>query len=958
MAESIRDSRVFLVVLLVWLVGTPLLIALAATHSFGAPLLLWLGFSLLAALPVALLGYTLRSRAAELADEVDRLREVISQAPFPMIVVDSDRRVHQVNAAWVGLSGYARSELSTLDRWSAKALGDRTAAFDAALGDVLRVGERRDVGTFQVHTPSGRERVWELSAMPFGRRSDHQRRLLVMGVDVTDLFEARDAAAELSDRLGEVLDEIETVVFSHRVDADRACEFVGAAIGRLLGLEAEEFERRGARLLDWTHLEDRRRVSEMVAEASRTGRPFRAEYRMVDADGHIRWVEERSRITRDARGPVCRGVIWEVSRERGDRAVLRALAGLSASEGAGTAPPSLLERGLELLLELLGADYARLDTRDSQGVWGAQVAVGETTLDPALPRLAPDLPPAPIRDRVPAPGRPEDRLDRLGIAVRREGRIEGWFSILRHGAPFAEWEVAPARAIAEAICTSFHTQTERVRARLLERAVENSPLAVVITNPEGRIQYVNPHAARSSGYDLHELIGENPKILKSGHTDDEEYAELWRDLSRGASWHGLFHNRRKDGTLYWEEAWISPFVDASGATLGFIAIKEDVTEKRRLEEQLVQKLKLESVGQLAAGIAHDFNNVLLAVIGECDLIAASEDPKEVEQGIASIRNAAERGASLTSQFLAFGRTQMLRPSAFDVAGAVEGMTSMLARLLPAPITLTFTRSQAEVPVLADRGQIEQVIMNLVLNARDSIEANGRIDVRVATTSAEENGARPVALIEVADTGQGIPEQIIENIFDPFFTTKPVGEGTGLGLSTVHGIVHQSGGTIEVESEVGRGSTFRVRLPLTEVPISREAEAAPTRRGRIDRKKREPRALLVDDEDQVRHICRRVLERLSFKVIDTGDPREAARLGQELEDLDLVLSDIVMPGMDGIELVARIRETNPNIAAVFMSGYSKDRMKHPGSEGDAIFLQKPFGVAELEAALAAAIDLDR
>ena len=355
-----------------------------------------------------------------------------------------------------------------------------------------------------------------------------------------------------------------------------------------------------------------------------------------------------------------------------------------------------------------------------------------------------------------------------------------------------------------------HKQAEE-ELRKLTQAIEQSQVSVVITDTEGRIEYVNPRFTEVTGYTSEEVIGKNPRILKSGEHTSEFYDQLWDTITAGREWRGEFRNRKKNGELYSENVSISPIKDAEGVITHFLAVKVDVTEQKRLKEQLIQSQKMEAIGLLAGGVAHDFNNLLCIIIGYSDLILMNMDKqskshKEIEE----IRDAGQRAASLTQQLLVFSRRQILTPKELDLNAVAAGLEKMLRRLIGEDIELVTVFEQQLWNTKADRGQIEQVLMNLVVNARDSMTEGGRVTVRTENKVIDDEYCRLVAearpgkyvCLSVEDTGSGMSKETISHIFEPFYTTKKEGRKTGLGLSVIYGIVKQHEGWINVSSEPG------------------------------------------------------------------------------------------------------------------------------------------------------------
>jgi two-component system cell cycle sensor histidine kinase/response regulator CckA len=490
---------------------------------------------------------------------------------------------------------------------------------------------------------------------------------------------------------------------------------------------------------------------------------------------------------------------------------------------------------------------------------------------------------------------------------------------------------------------------EESQARLT-MAVEQAGESIVVTDTRGTIQYVNPAFERITGYDRREVIGQNTRILKSGRQDSAFYDVLWQTLRRGEVWRGTFLNRRKDGTLCEEDAVISPVRDSSGQVVNYVAVKRDVTDVRRMEEKLRQSQKMEAVGRLAGGVAHDFNNLLTAISGYSDLLLHRlPEYSTLRRDVEEIRKAGDRAAALTRQLLAFSRRQILQPNVLDLNTVVTNMGQMLRRLVGEDIVLSTDLSPSLSRVKADPGQIEQVIVNLALNARDAMPDGGRITI--ATADAELSPTYAVAhaevrpgphvLLSVADTGHGMDDETQAHLFEPFFTTKERGKGNGLGLATVYGIVQQSGGHIRVNSAANSGSTFLIYLPRIEAPEDGGQEAV--RPLPPHPSPGTETVLLAEDDEAVRRFAREILWGNGYKVLEAGNGREALLLSEAHRgEIHLLLTDVVMPKMSGRELTERIRPLRPDLRILYMSGYTDDAILRDGVLEDGIpFLQKPF-----------------
>lgn len=500
---------------------------------------------------------------------------------------------------------------------------------------------------------------------------------------------------------------------------------------------------------------------------------------------------------------------------------------------------------------------------------------------------------------------------------------------------------------------------EITRVRL-ETAIEQSAESIFITDPMGTIEYVNPAFERITGYTYHEAVGQNPRILKSGEHDLAFYENLWDTITAGRTWYGQFTNKRKDGSLYQEDAAISPVFDETGKIINFVAVKRDITEQVNLENQLRQSQKMEALGRLVGEVAHDFNNILTAVNGFAELLHARLHDATNRQYAASIAASGQRAANLIRQLMAFSRKQVSRPETVNAGTQIEDMAPMLSRVLPENISLKISAAENLDYISIDPTQLEQIILNLVVNARDAMPRGGSIVIRTENVTLDDTyvaahlGASPGdhVRISVADTGMGIPSEIKDKIFEPFFTTKSQGKGTGLGLSTVFGIVKQHNGNIWVYSEPGKGTEFKLYFPTVDNTAAAETATADTAdafsapAGEI--------VLLVEDNDTVRLLAEDILTFSGYKVISALSAEDALAAGP-FNTVDVLLTDVVLPGKNGKELADILTERYPQMAVVFMSGYSRDILSEQGIIGKDIYLvEKPFSATALQATVAAAL----
>jgi len=497
----------------------------------------------------------------------------------------------------------------------------------------------------------------------------------------------------------------------------------------------------------------------------------------------------------------------------------------------------------------------------------------------------------------------------------------------------------------EDITENKRAEAEHVR---LVTAIEQSAEAVVITDITGSIEYVNPAFTRITGYSREEALGENPRILKSGKQDPAFHEQLWATILRGEIWHGEVINRRKDGSLYTEHMNIAPIRSERGDITHFIATKEDVTVRKQLEQQLIQAQKMEAVGRLAGGVAHDFNNLLTIINGYSQLLTeqiSTEDPRRDQ--LNEILKAGERAASLTRQLLAFSRRQVLEPKILDLNSVLADLQKMLRRLIGEDIELVTTLKPKLGRVKVDPGQIEQVIMNLAVNARDAMPEGGKLYIETNDVEVDEDYAQShsnmmpgkYVMLAVTDTGIGMDADTQARIFEPFFTTKGKGQGTGLGLAMVYGIVKQSGGFIWVYSESGQGATFKIYFPV----VGEDALAAEPARASAKPANGSETILVVEDEDGVRGLVCHTLKTRGYHVLEAQGAEQALKLSEQHgKPIHLLLTDVVMPHTGGKELAKFLSALHPETKVLYMSGYTDDAIVRRGilEEGTA-FLQKPF-----------------
>jgi two-component system cell cycle sensor histidine kinase/response regulator CckA len=684
------------------------------------------------------------------------------------------------------------------------------------------------------------------------------------------------------------------------------------------------------------HPLDAARAEAEIQQALRGEKEFDTEFRVVWPDGTVHYMRASAEVIRDGIGQPIRmtGVNYDITgRVHSEEARMRLAAIVTASDDA------IFSKTLDGVITAWNPGAERLFG------YSANEAIGQ--------RAAMLFPP----DQLQAEMEILARLAR-GESVKQFDTVR----IRKDGTPVDVSVMVSPISYPDSTITSFASisrditerKTAEERLRKLSHAVEQSPALVVITDKAGNVEYVNPKFTQVSAYQLEDVLGKNPRIWKSGETSQEEYQKLWTTITAGGEWHGEFLNRTKDGEVYRASAALSAIRDATGNITHFLSVAEDVTARRSMEEQYRQAQKMEGIGQLASGVAHDFNNILAVIQMQAGLLKEGHNLSPEHDALADdIGHAVERAAALTRQLLLFSRKEVLRAQDLDLNQSIESVLKMLRRTIGEAVQMKLNLAAEPMWLHADPGMMDQVLLNLCVNARDAMPAGGQLVIETsgvvfdAEAASQTANMRPGSFVclTVSDTGCGIPSESFSKIFEPFFTTKEVGKGPGLGLSTVFGIIEQHHGWINVYSEVGHGTTVRICLPRL-----------PQRSGR---KSPEPSLtampggnetiLLVEDEPAVRNVTIRALTRLGYQVLDASNAFEALAVWKAHRDeIQLVLTDMVMPGgMNGIQLGAELLKDRPTLKVIYASGYSADVAGADFPLMDGVnFLTKPYDRARL------------
>ena len=487
----------------------------------------------------------------------------------------------------------------------------------------------------------------------------------------------------------------------------------------------------------------------------------------------------------------------------------------------------------------------------------------------------------------------------------------------------------------------------------LATAIEQVADSILITKTDGTIEYVNPAFEELTGYSRLEVTGQNVRILKSGVHNEAFYRDLWDTVLAGHVWMGRLTNRKKNTFCYEVEVTITPVRDRDGNIINFVSTQKDVTHEREMEAQVRQAQKMEAVGQLAGGVAHDFNNLLTVISGfSCLLKDSLPDDSDLQSFVEEIISSSDRAAGLTKQLLAFGRRQLMEPTILNLSDLITRISGMLKKLLGEHTEMRTVFAEDLMTVKADPGQLEQVLINMVINAHHAMESGGALTMETYNQEIEQSMVCQVGIIEpghyvvlaITDTGAGMTSEVKSRIFEPFYSTKTPDKGSGLGLSTCFGIIKQSGGDIHVYSEPGHGTTFRIYLP-----------AAGAERSEFSIVKHETElrsgtetVLIVEDEASLRELMCSVLQTAGYKVLKATNGLEGLRMFRESQrPIHMVITDVVMPKMGGSEMVSELIQMGMEAEVLYVSGYTNDALQHRGILDKGIeYLSKPFSPAQL------------
>ncbi|TAN41072.1 MAG: PAS domain S-box protein [Nitrospirae bacterium] len=525
-----------------------------------------------------------------------------------------------------------------------------------------------------------------------------------------------------------------------------------------------------------------------------------------------------------------------------------------------------------------------------------------------------------------------------------EGRALGAIYFGNKSEGFTEEDQMLLGAVSADVMVALNKADNLTRLKRFKEIIDSAFDVILITDSEGRILYVNHAFSEITGFDQSEAIGKKPNILKSGYHDEQFYKNMWNTIKAGRIWKGEFVNKKKTGDVYYTSAIISPIHTEEG--FNFVSIQRDITQEKRLYEQLLRAQKMESIGTLAGGIAHDFNNLLTAILGYSEIMMTKiKEGDPFYKPVNIINNAAEKGAELARKILMVTHKEKLETKPVNINEIVHNCMELLERSMPKNIEIS-THLKGDLPnIMADPTQMQQVVINLAVNARDAMPNGGRLSIETGIVGAENGAANEIRALEgrllrlsISDNGSGIDKETQRKIFDPFFTTKESGKGTGLGLYMVHSIINNHGGYINLYSEPDKGTRFNIYLPVTSGERTEDTLELLELSGTET-------VLFIDDEPDIRELCRDMIEPLGYKVLLAGSGYEGINIYRLMKDeISLVVLDMVMPKMGGSEVFQALKNIKHDVNVMICSGFSHDgfagidNLIKGGASG---FIQKPF-----------------
>jgi two-component system, cell cycle sensor histidine kinase and response regulator CckA len=889
-----------------------------------------------------LLNLALLSREAHRQDEF--LQNIIGKFPELACVIDDAGRFKRWNSSLQATIGYTDQEIAGITLLDTIAEEHRERV-QQTITKAVTVGMAK-VESVLVSRDGAR-----IPCLFTGVRIVVNNRPCVLGivVDLRHLRQAEESLRASEEQYRSLVASIPDIVW--RADAMGNVSFVGPRVEAVLGYSvAEVYEQGDSVWHNSIHVDDRQRVRRafqaLIDEATR----YDVECRVQRKTGEWLWMHDRAVVASDSNGVrFATGLLSDITERKEAEETLRKLA-------------SIVQFSQDAIVGKRMDGVITSWNRGAERMYGytAAEAIGQN-LSFLFSSGREDEMEA-IMERIQG----GQSIENLETERLTKARVLLDVSVSISPIEDATGEITGASSIARNIAPRKRAEEQ---LKLLSAALEAAANGIVITNYEGTIVWVNRAFTIMTGYSKQEALGSNANLWKSGEQPESFYADVWSAISSGKVWQGEIISGRKDKTTFSQEITITPVTQdtADPANRHFIAIMQDVTDRKLLQDQLQQAHKMEAIGRLAGGVAHDFNNMLGIISGYSELLKS--ECLRVDGGIDQTRfryadqihSTAKKAAALTQQLLAFSRKQIIQPRVLDLNEVIATLANMLRRLIGDDVELVMRFAPRDVLVKADQGQIEQVILNLSANARDAMPQGGKLTIETDVCQLDQASqirrgpvvAGRYVRLAISDTGAGMDQSTISHLFEPFFTTKELGKGTGLGLSIVYGIVKQSDGYVWVYSEPGHGTAFKIYLPLSLLPAD-PAHVLPV----VEPLGGSETILLVEDNQELRSLVAKFLTGRGYSIVESAGGKAAlAMVAKQSVAVQVLITDIMMPGMNGRELANQLRETVPHLRVLYISGFTPDgavQMKTL-AHGEA-FLQKPFALADLSTKIREIIDV--
>jgi len=890
---------------------------------------------------------TERKQAQKILQEKEKYyRTLLHKLHEDIFVIDRNYRITDMNNSAVSTTGHRREDIIGLPCFSVSH-GYNSPCDEhgesCPLKQVFETGEPQSC--LHIHTTANGSKVHvDLMYSPLKDEQGNVTHVVESARDVTELLRTQENLQKTVRRLNKA-QQIATMGFLDW-DLESNKLFCSDEVYEMCGLKrnsaevAEDFPKKVV------HPEDLDFVMKNLEKAIIGEIDYDIDHRILRPDGDVLWVRAQAELVRDEQGnpESLLGTMIDITKAKQIEGMLRASKRL-LSETQRIAQIGSWE--LDLATNMITA------SDEMYRILGISPETFDGSFEPLKTLIHPED--WKIITTIKQQLTEQGMTDSLELRIKRPDNSER--ILLAEGEIIVDDKGKPSRVIGSAQDITERKRNEE-QMRQLTTAVEQSPSSIIITDTSGNIEYVNPKFKHVTGYERDEVLGKNPRILDSGKTSPEEYQQLWKTITAGKEWRGEFHNKKKNGDLFWELVLISPIKNPAGKITHFLCIQDDITEQKRteeektlLEKQLRQSQKMQTIGTLAGGIAHDFNNILQAIHGYADMCLEAVAPDTLlHSDLQQVLKGTERAKDLVNQILTFSHASDRESKPLQIHLIVKEAVKLLLASLPSSIELRQSIADCGY-VLADPVEIEQIVMNLCTNSFHAMQQKAgilQISLDVIQTDKQFHQAHPKLFektyirLAVSDNGCGIAPDIQERIFEPFFTTKKVGEGTGLGLSVVHGIVANSHGDITVTSEPGKGTTFEIYLPQ----LARDPEESPDKENLI--LQGQGHILFVDDDDAVVSVIGRLVERFGYEVTVRNHSIDALETFRANPDkFDLMITDQIMPEMTGLQLAKKVHRLKPQLPIILMAGFSDNSAKESAQKAGVVeLLRKPMTAGKL------------